>query len=486
MVLLVLLFECMALEAASTSRINETLKHSIKGRAETLPDDDNLLSDLCDAIERGLKPEHVQELVNLLHVRAFGVPRTEKRRCVITGWGAVSPLGDGHNMWHNLLAGKTGLGRITLFDTTTFPFKMAGEVRGFDPNKYLGKRAVRVLSRIGQFACSSYVMARDDAGLRDENLERSRVDVMLGSASPYYGDVQQDFINSPSGWREYEPTLDPLIILRLFAQSQANAVSLIAKANGYVATISTACESSITAVGMAAQRIKDGYADVVITGGGDCQLNLFLSRCLAVTDLYTKSLDPLAVCPYDVNSSRASPGEGYAVFILEELEHALERGAYIYCEVLRHAQNADNKNVLYSMDKTGKSWGSVLGGACAGELPGCVVTHAPGDPEIDGTESRALRIAFGSAVSEIPVTSIKGAVGSGMAAATAFQVATAAMILKKGIIPPTANLNQIDPMYRDMLIVKSKPLIKNVDSALVSGHGIAALNSALYLRRMNE
>lgn len=280
-------------------------------------------------------------------------------------------------------------------------------------------------------------------------------------------------------------TPGPEFLREYFMHAPASALALLSQTRGYVTTVSTACPSAVNAVGVAAQRIEDGRADVVICGGADAPITpMFLQAYCAADWLAVDNDNPeQALCPFDLRRTRAALGEGAAVFILEEEGLALARGATIYCHVERFVQEHENVNEKFSMDLSGRAWGQALERILqeAGKVD-LINAHGPSDQLIDRVESAALLQALGKQAGTTPVSSIKGAVGSGMASAGAFQIAAAALTIHTGELPPTYNYLVWDPDC-DIRCVKSRGHAR-VDRVLVNAHGLGGVNSLLMLGRV--
>ncbi|MCE9598593.1 MAG: hypothetical protein K8S54_11545 [Spirochaetia bacterium] len=394
---------------------------------------------------------------------------------VITGMGVISPLGNGiTDFWENLLAGKCGIRDITRFDASSFPCRIAGQT-DFHAEDFLERRLVRFTSLATQFACAAFVLARKDANIVDFS---SRTDVIVGSGVSNLGPVMDQIEKTPDVLDAYLQT-DPLLIQKMFIGGPASGIALLAGAGGFVTTVSTACSSGINAVGLAADRIRHGKADLVIAAACDAPLNHLVHTGFCSSGHYTSVNDPGAQKPFDLNREKCAPGEGAAVFIIESDRRARARGARIYCEIAGFDAINENTSELYFLDKTASRWGALISRMARGANH--VNAHGISDRVVDQVESVAIQKGFGRKAKRITVTSIKGAVGSGLAAAGGFQIAAGAKTVETGMGPPTLNHNADDPAIA--LNILTKPTKINPQMILINSHGVTGYNSVLKLRR---
>lgn len=404
---------------------------------------------------------------------------------VITGIGVISPLGLGiSTFWAGLNRGQPGPGPISLFDASTFPSRIAAEVRGFEPARYLSPREVRQYPRQTQFALGAFELAMDDAGR--PLLDPGRTDVIIGAAQISFFALEHEISRSKASLQEFEPQLDPFGVLKTTMSIPASAVAYRAKTHGRVTTISSACTSGLDAIGTAAERIRQGYSDASITGGVDTPITrIVLNAFCAARMLSTENENPSkSLAPFDESATRSVLGEGAAVFILEEKACAVARGARIYAEIHDFAQEPENTNELFSLDPQGRAWIRMLMELIkrSASAIGAINAHGPSDEMVDRVEAKVLSAVFGRKLRRIPVVSIKGSTGSSMGAAGAMQVAASAKILETGVVPPTVNFSKGDSGFA--LRVSNKPVrpIARIREVLVNAHGIGGMNSAMLLR----
>lgn len=406
------------------------------------------------------------------------------RRAVITGLGVVSPVGIGVNaFWHGLMQARTGLRKIQTFDVSSFPTQLAAQIDDFQASTFLSERQQRYFSRGTQMALVATRMALRDALFAD--LDPIRTDVVIGAAISSFEEIESQVYGSPSSLKRFEKgVVEPTGMIRAFINAPAAAIALESGAKGYVTTVSSACTSALNAVATAAQRIKDGHADVAITGGVETPITRIILNAYCAANFLTHSHDPeTALCPFDKRRTKSALGEGAAIFILEEEQHAIARGVEIYAEVSSFAQATENVNELFMMDRTGAAWAEVMKQALAGRVPSAINAHGPSDTHIDRTEANALRIAIGRQAERIPVFSIKGSVGSGMASAGALQVAAGALAVKHHEIPPVFNYREHDEECG--LSCTRERMQIDLDTLLINAHGIGGTNASLVLTRFS-
>ena len=397
---------------------------------------------------------------------------------VAVGMGVVSPLGVGHEtFWENLLAGKTGMGRTTLFDSSGVPNKISAQVWDWESQRdlHIPPKKQKFLSRSAQFALTAANLAFADARL--PALDPGRTDVIFGGGT---GAVEEIEAQIRVTGLTYSNKIDPFTALKYLIFAPACVIALEHGIKGLVTVVSSACASAPNALGIAAGRLLSGEADVVLSGGVDAPINLFTIAGLSRSNFLTTSTDPKdALCPYDKRRTSSAMGEGSAAFVLMRRSRAEKIGARIYGEIIGYNQSNENVNLLFMRDPTGQAWAENMKKAINGHRVDVVNGHGPSHKNIDADEVRALKLALGKRAHEIPVNSIKGSIGSGMAAAGALQIASAFLTLHRGIIPGTYNYLQPDDDC-DLNIV-SKPTPTDARVLLLNAHAMGGANSSLLL-----
>lgn len=413
------------------------------------------------------------------------------RRCVITGIGIVSPIGISQQVfWKNLLAGETGVGPVTRFDASSYPRDLVAEVKDFDESQYLSARQSKVFGRSAKFAYAAAKMAMQDAGLGQ--VDPLQTDVLVGCAVGSYEALENALVRSKKGLLEFEEGLmDMRDLLQSVTYSPASAIALLSQAEGYVSTVSSSCVSGLNAIGLASERIKEGKARIVFTGGVDTPISRVVMGALAGAGMTPgDDVDSAAdsLCPFDQRRTKSVLGEGAGIFLLEDYAHAKARGARIYAEIVSFAQGSENMNELFMPDRSAKSWSRVVGKAMrALKKPiGYINAHAPSDTLLDKLEADMLVQSFGEKTTKaMPISSIKGSVGSPFSAAGAFQVAASALSLFHRQIPPNYNYKIPDPEL-DLNVAAVKAAAPRLERVLVNGHGLGGLNTAIVLKKVKN
>ncbi|MBN8549119.1 MAG: beta-ketoacyl-[acyl-carrier-protein] synthase family protein [Deltaproteobacteria bacterium] len=405
---------------------------------------------------------------------------------VITGVGIVSPIGIGKEIfWKNLVEGKTGIDRISLFDASSFPSQIAGEVRDFEPRAFLNEKQISYYSRATQFAFAAARLAKADAGIKC--FDPMRTDVVIGAGASSFEFVDEQVFRNPYAGRAYVAgTFDPRGIAKYSINLPACAIAFAEQIRGYTVTLSTACASGLTAIGTAMERITSGLSDVAIAGAADCAVNHFTLNLFSAADFLNTQNDcpDTALCPFDRRHTKSVLAEGAGIFVFEELAHALDRGAPIYAELSEFSQQYENQNEFFGMDKSGKRWSeTILAVTKNGKiLPEYVNAHGTSDRQMDIIETSALMHAFGERAAQIPVSSIKGNIGSPFGAAGALQLATAALAIHKKELPPNYNYRMPDPEC-NLRLDSFRPRTK-IKNALVNSHGFGGVNASLFVREL--
>jgi 3-oxoacyl-[acyl-carrier-protein] synthase II len=403
-------------------------------------------------------------------------------QAVVTGIGIVSPIGVGvDDFWKHLCAGMTGIDFISSFDASSFPCRLAGEVRNVRFRDYLSRAQIGFYPRATQLACVAFAQAKMDAGI--DIFNPISTDVLVGSASNAFEYIDKEALrNNVSSFG----TFDPTGIAKLNVNCTATAIAAQEKINGRVATVSTACASGVTALGMAVERISLGLADTVIAGATDIGVTRFLLNlfCSAKFVSFEKQHPEKAVLPLDEMRTRSVLADGACFFIVESEQAARRRKAKIYGRIAAFSQVNENVGGLFETDKTGQSWAAAIRAALT-RSPGAidyVNAHATGDESLDVVEVKALESVFESGSTPL-VSSIKGAIGSPFAAAGALQVASTLLALKEKFIPPNRGL--IHPVSTSKLhLVGNKGLHHEIRRALVNSRGLGGINASLICERI--
>ena len=411
--------------------------------------------------------------------------KTNQERVVITGMGAVTPLG--HTVstsWENMIAGQSGIAKVTHFNTDHLPVRIAGEVKDFDPHNYLPRKSAKRMARASHFAIAAATQAVEDAKLSypfsDEQAERRGV--LLGSSMGGFDKVEQ-------GFKEYMRGLGKVSPFSL-AMSSPNLstfhVCVALNAQGYTNTFSTACSAGTVAIAEAAEVIKRGRCDIILAGGTEANINeTTMVGFIALQAMSTQNDAPAqASRPFDARRDGFVLGEGCAFFVLEQLEHAVKRGAYIYAEVLGHAHSSDTYHII-APDPEGKGatramrW-ALQDAAVKPEQVDYINAHAASTPLGDATETFAIKTLFGERAYEIPISSTKSMLGHSFGATGAVEAMACVKAIETGIIPPTINYETPDPAC-DLDYVPNQARRKSVNITLSNSFGLGGQNSCLVL-----
>ena len=411
-----------------------------------------------------------------------------RQRVVVTGLGVVAPSGIGKGaFWDSLLTCKSGIGPITLFDARAFKSKIAGEVKNFDLLDYHEpKTRVDRLARHTQFALAAAKEAITDAGLlRYQGGEAGgHIPVILGVSSSAMDVVAHGNDRLLSRGPARVPTY---IIDASIPQQAASVVSQELGFSTRAQTISSACAAGLEAIGEATSVIQFGKADIAVAGGGDAHISPLPFACLDKAGLASRRNDDPehASRPFDRDCDSGVISEGTGVVILENLEHALARGAHIYCEIQGFGRRGD-PDLAEPASGMGDAMEIAL--ANAGRRPedvDFICAHGPGHPVIDRIESEAIKCVFGQAAYRVPVTSIKGVVGNPVSGAGPMQLIASACVIESGLIPPTANLEHPAPGC-DLDYVTREPRLARVRCALINVHGLGGGNDCMVVERMDD
>mgnify|MGYP002568006018 CR=1 FL=1 len=413
----------------------------------------------------------------------------EKRRVVITGMGVVSPVGIGtEEFWNALMAGKSGIGPITEFDAADFPVRIAGEVKDFDPVKYVGDRkAVRHMDRNVQFAVAAARMAVEDAKLDMSAENPDRVGTIIGTGIGGIG-TMEDTVHriDTRGPSKVNPFAVPMMI----ANMAAGQVSINFGLMGPVLADVTACASGNNAIGRATRTIQYGDADVMLAGGTEgaiCPIGI--AGFASLTALST-SEDPLrASIPFDKDRGGFVMGEGAGVVVLEELEHAKKRNANILAEVVGYGATADAFHIT-SPAEDGSGAARAMENAMkeAGVAPeqvDYINAHGTGTHHNDLFETRAIKLAFKDAAKDVKINSTKSMVGHLLGAAGAVEFIVCVKSILDGFIHQTVGTTETEEEL-DLNYMIGAPAEQEVRYAMSNSLGFGGHNGTLLVKKYKE
>ena len=408
------------------------------------------------------------------------------RRVVITGLGAVTPIGTGvENYWNSLLEGKSGIKKIERFDVSEFSSQIAGQVEGFNPKEFFDARSIRRMDKSTQFALASAIMAKDDANIDFSQDDPYRIGVVLGSGIGGMETLDGQFrtlLNK--GPNRVSPLFIPMMISNILA----GQIGMHFKAKGPNMVITTACASSTHALGVSYKLIRNGEADVIISGGSEAAITpLALAGFCSMKALSTRNDAPeKASRPFDKERDGFVMAEGAGILILEELEHARKRGAKIYAEIIGFGMSADAYHIT-APDPEGEGAKKAMELAImdAGISPqdvDYINAHGTSTPLNDKLETLAIKKLFKEHAYNLAVSSNKSMIGHLLGAAGAVEAVATALTLKEGVIPPTINYENPDPEC-DLDYVPNEKRVKNVKIALSNSFGFGGHNASIVLKK---
>lgn len=409
----------------------------------------------------------------------------EKRRVVVTGIGAVTPLGnDAETTWKNIVAGQSGIDIVTRVNPDDFPAKVAAEVKDFDPSLFIDRREARKMDRFTQFAVAAALMAVKDANLDINESNAERVGVWIGSGIGGMETFEQQFeIFQQRGYRRVSPFFVPMMI----PDMAAGQVSIILGAKGINSCTVTACATGANSIGDAFKVIQRGDADVMITGGTEAPITKmsFAGFC-ANTALSTNPDPKTASRPFDKNRDGFVMGEGAGIVVLEELEHALRRGAKIYAEIVGYGATADAYHIT-APAPGGEGGVRAMRQALqdAGLKPeeiDYINAHGTSTEYNDKYETAAIKEVFGDHAYKLAVSSTKSMTGHLLGATGAVEAIFSVLAIRDGIIPPTINYETPDPEC-DLDYVPNEARKQDVRAVLSNSFGFGGHNATLIFQK---
>lgn len=407
------------------------------------------------------------------------------RRVVVTGLGAVTPIGNNmEEYWNGLVTGVNGIAPITRFDTTEFKSKLAAEVKNFDPSAVLDKGTVRKTDLYTQYALVSADEAMQDSGLAG-NIAEDELGVYYGSG---VGGIETTLENYDGILAGGPKKVSPQFVPKMIINIAAGQIAIRFNAHGNAMCMSTACATGTTAIGEAYRAIKDGYLTAAICGGSESSVNPLcvagFINCMALS----QATDPNeASLPFDSRRAGFVLGEGAATLILEEYEHAVARGAKIYAEICGYGATCDAHHVTAPDPEatyTAKAIEKALAGVDYATDSLYINAHGTGTALNDATETRAFKLAFGEeGAKNVKISSTKSMTGHMLGAAGAAEAIACVKALETGILPPTINLTSPDPAL-DLDYVPCTAQRVQVDTAISTSLGFGGHNACIAFRRV--
>lgn len=407
-------------------------------------------------------------------------------RVVVTGIGVVSPVGNTlEETWNNLVNGVCGIAPITLFDTTDYKAKVAGEVKNFEPRDYMSKQEILRSDRFTQLAVAAAAQAVEESGVIG-TVDPARIGVYFGSG---IGGINT-LTNEHTKLMNKGPNrVSPYCIPMMIANMAAGEIAIRYNCQGAAMPAVTACASGSNAIGEAMRQIRHGYADAVICGGSDAAVNALGVAGFVNMHALSTSEDPNAASlPFDKRRGGFVIGEGATALVLEEYDHAVARGAKIYGEVCGYGSTCDAYHMTSpAPDAAGGARAMIQAMEEAGYSESdrvYVNAHGTGTPMNDSGETTAIKTALGEEKAhEILISSTKSMTGHLLGAAGAIEAAVCLKVLETGIVPPTINLEEPDPAC-DLNYVPNKAVKAEIDLCLSNSLGFGGHNACLAFRKV--
>lgn len=407
------------------------------------------------------------------------------RRVVVTGLGAITPIGNNvEAFWNGLKEKKVGIGPITYFDTADYKAKLAGEVKDFDPKQYMDPKAAKRMEKFCQFAVCAAKEAIEDAGLNMEQEDPFRVGVSVGSGIGSLQSVEREYSKMlQKGPNRVNPLLVPLMISNMAAGN----VSIQFGMRGKCINVVTACATGTHSIGEAFRTIQYGDADVMIAGGTEASITpIGVAGFTALTALST-SEDPMrASIPFDKDRNGFVMGEGAGIVVLESLEHAQARGAKIYAELAGYGATGDAYHITSpAEDGSGAAKAMEMAIADAGLKPedvDYINAHGTSTHHNDLFETKAIKLALGDHAGNVKINSTKSMVGHLLGAAGGVEFITCVKSIEEGFVHATAGLQEEDPEC-DLDYTKGEGVSMNVNCALSNSLGFGGHNATLLVKK---
>lgn len=412
-----------------------------------------------------------------------------RTRVVVTGLGAITPAGQSvEEFWDNLVNGRSGIDYMTMANPEGFPCKVAGEVKEWEPKKFIEHKAARRMARFSQFMVAASGQAIADSGLDLDAENRDRIAVLIGNGGGGYPDIQEaaHILFNRGGMK-----IDPLYLARSLGNMAAAQVSLQFGLRGYNGTIVTACAAGTQGIGEASMLIRSGRAEIAITGGCEAGISeLGLAGFSVMRALTSQNDDPKAASrPFDATRDGFVPCEGAGALILESEEHALARGARIYAEIAGFgctndafhvaAPPEDGEGAARAMVESMRDAGVAL------EEIDYVNAHATSTTLGDTAETNALKKVFGEGAYNLAISATKSLIGHGLGASGGMETVATVKTIETGMIHPTINLHTPDPTC-DLDYVPNVARKADVRVALKNSFGFGGQNSCLVVARYEK
>ncbi len=408
------------------------------------------------------------------------------KRVVITGLGAITPIGIGRDeYWNALISGKSGIGKITRFDTSEFTSKIGAEVKDFEASDYMDKKESRRMDRFSQFAVAATKLAFEDSKIDLENTDLERVGVVVGSGIGGMETLEKEFTKMTDRGPN---RVSPLFIPMMISNMAPGQVSMAFGLKGTSMAITTACASGTHSIGESFRMIKEGKMDIIVAGGTEAAITpIAVAGFCSMKALSTRNDDPEhASRPFDKERDGFVMGEGAGILILEDLEHALARGADIYGEVVGYGSTSDAFHITQpDPEAKGASRAMEMAIEEAGIEPsevGYINAHGTSTYFNDKLETLAIKNVFKEHSKDINISSTKSMTGHLLGAAGGIEAIATALALKEGRIPPTINYEKSDEEC-DLNYTPNKSVKRDINYALSNSLGFGGHNASILIKK---
>jgi 3-oxoacyl-[acyl-carrier-protein] synthase II len=410
-------------------------------------------------------------------------------RVVVTGIGVVSPLGlNLTTTWEGIIAGKSGIDYITLFDTELYETKIAGEVKGFEPTDYISRKDTRHMDRFAQLAVAASLQALEQSGIKISSTNEDDIGIVIGSG---IGGLTTLFEQNKILLEKGPARVSPFLIPMMISDIAAAQVSIVLGVKGPNLCTTSACSSGSDAIGSAYEIIRRGDAQVMIAGGSEAIINpIGMAAFNALKALSTRNNEPqLASRPFDAERDGFVIGEGSGILILESLAHAQKRGANIMAEIIGYGASGDAYHVTQPLadgEGAAKAMQMALNkaGLATTEID-YINAHGTSTSLNDSMETKAIKTVFGDNAYHVPISSTKSMMGHLIGGAGAVEAAICIMVIQHGVIPPTINLTRPDPEC-DLDYVPNVARRARVTTVLSNSFGFGGHNSVLVFGQYSE
>lgn len=410
-----------------------------------------------------------------------------ERRVVITGMGAVTPIGNNViDSWQSIKEGKCGIDKITYFDTTNHKVHLAAEVKNLKEDEFLDKKQIKRLDKFSRFAIIASKEAMKDSGITSENTDMTRVGVIVSSGIGGLTTIEEGNINLA----KHPDKVSPMYIPSAIVNMASGNVTIEIGAKGESIAIVTACASATHSIGESYRMIKHGYEDVIFAGGTEASITPSgIAGFANIKALCTSDNPNRASIPFDKERAGFVMGEGAGVIVLEELEHALKRGAKIYAEIVGFGATSDAYHITSPTENGEGGTRAMLRAINDAKIKSeditYINTHGTSTPLNDKTETKAIKGTFGDYAKDLYISSTKGNTGHLLGAAGAVEAIFTIKAIEEGFIPPTINFEVPDEEC-DLNVVPNKGINKEIKYGMSNSLGFGGQNGTIIFKKFEK